>query len=70
MSEPDRKLICGGGFGLPEVKAFMLEELRATKTEVAVWQLPSLTFLSREMPLRQTSGLSEWHRRLRQLHDA
>jgi hypothetical protein len=60
----DPKLMCGGGFGLPEVKRFLREELRNSVTAVEIRKLPSLDSQPYRPPLKPTSGLVEYYRLL------
>jgi hypothetical protein len=52
----------GGGFGLPEVKAIMLKELRETNTPEAISQLPSVSSLRHMIEPKPMTGLVEWYR--------
>lgn len=60
----DPKLMLGAGFGTPEVRELELRELRALDTAKAVWLLPDLSRLARDLPERRTSGLIEFYRLL------
>ena len=62
MSEPDRKFLCGGGFGLPEVKEFMLSELRASYTPDIVATMPRVSDLRQVIQPKPMTGLVEWYR--------
>lgn len=62
MNKPDPKLMFGGGFGLPEVKAIMLEELRAMKTSEVVKVMPNVSDLRHLIQPKPMSGLVEWYR--------
>lgn len=60
----DPKLMLGAGFGTPTVRQLELQELRATVTAKAVWLLPDVSRLARDLPERRTSGLIEFYRLL------
>ena len=62
MNKPDPKLICGGGFGLPEVKAIMLAELRASYTPDVVATMPRVADLRHLIQPKPMTGLVEWYR--------
>lgn len=60
----------GAGFGLPEVRELLLRELRAVCTADAVRQLPNISRLPNQPPLRESSGLVEFYRILMKSRNA
>ncbi|HLK17228.1 MAG TPA: hypothetical protein VKT78_20660, partial [Fimbriimonadaceae bacterium] len=62
MSAPDRKFLCGGAFAQPEVKAIMLDELRAMDTSQVVAKMPSVSELRHLLTPKPMTGLVEWYR--------
>ena len=67
MEQGKKQVLSVQGFGTKEVVELLKKELRETDTATAVWQLPNMTQLTRDMPLRPSSGLVDWYRRLKNL---
>jgi hypothetical protein len=68
MSEGEKHLRVGAGFGNSEVRAVLLKELRALVTADAVRQLPNLSRFEKSQPPRLTTGLVKWQQAMAKLN--